>query len=97
MWFWKKKVPTETVEKRKPRIWSIPPEHLEETIGLYDNMMEGLVATRLLPRYLFWRKILEIMPETSNFSVRVERAGGLRCIEIVEDMSAPLHGSTKRK
>jgi hypothetical protein len=91
--FWRKKQPVR--QKRKPKKWEIPKEHIIEILGLYDDMMcaarEALITrgahVRQLPRYLFWKKVIEVIPDVGNYSVNVERDGNRHCITIVETVA----------
>jgi hypothetical protein len=89
-----------TKKKKEPRSWRIPKEHLEEVLGLYDDMMArgqilntpfgtAISTKRELPRYLFWKKIFEVIPELSNLTIGldVKKVGFIHCIEIIEDIS----------
>ena len=98
MWFWRKKAvrqkAVEVRQKRKPREWSIPKEHAIEVIGLYDEMLNasrfvdgiGFLKTRHLPRYLFWQKLLEVVPEVKGCNIRIEPVNDSRCIKIIENV-----------
>ena len=95
MWPWRKKKAQEPVrQKRKPREWTIPKEHAVELIGLFDDMMAasrfvpgiGSLKSRHLPRYLFWQKAFEVLPEIEGFAVQVEPVKDYRCIKIVENV-----------
>jgi hypothetical protein len=94
MWFRRKKEAEPIRKKRKPKEWAIPPDKAAEIIGLYDDMMQaamlGLVAkgyARRLPRFLFWQRIIEIIPDVSGYPVQVENTGDRLCIKIVETVA----------
>ena len=79
--FWRKKVIDEK-PKFKPKEWQIPGEHVEAVLALYDAMMRK--PNRKLPRYLFWKKIQEILPEADNYDKHVVATSTLPCIKLVE-------------
>jgi hypothetical protein len=39
---------------------------------------------RLLPRYLFWQKVVEVLPEVRGFAMKVEETQDWRCLKLVE-------------
>ncbi|MFA5766897.1 MAG: hypothetical protein WC919_03175 [Candidatus Paceibacterota bacterium] len=93
MWFRRKKQEsTEPVrQKRKPREWTLPKDNLVDVLKLYDDMMSSIsiigptiTIRRLLPRYLFWQKIVEILPDTRGLSLKVEETKDWQCIKLVE-------------
>lgn len=81
MWF-RRKVQPPVRKKREPRTWSIPKEHAPEVLRLYDDMMKRI--HKVLPRYLFWQKIVEILDDTRGIAIRTERVSDWRCIRLVE-------------
>jgi hypothetical protein len=93
MWFRRKKQESaEPVrQKRKPREWSFPKESLIDILKLYDDMMSSIsiigpaiTLRRLLPKYLFWQKVVEILPETRGLAIKVEETKDWRCLKLVE-------------
>ena len=81
--FWrKKKIVTDDKPKFVPKEWAIPSEHIEEVLTLYDSMMRK--PTRKLRRYLFWKKIMEVLPETDGYDKHVVATAGLQCIKLVQ-------------
>ncbi|MCK9558105.1 MAG: hypothetical protein M0R50_08720 [Candidatus Cloacimonetes bacterium] len=80
MWPFKEKQPKR--KKRTPKEWAIPLKHVVELLGLYDTMISN--SPSLLPKYQFWSRLQEIIPETRNYPIRVEASGEIRCIKIVE-------------
>jgi uncharacterized protein YfcZ (UPF0381/DUF406 family) len=94
MWFRRKKKSEPVRKKRKPKEWAIPKDKAAEIIDLYDDMMQaamlGLVTNgyaRKLPRFLFWQKVLEVIPETRKYPVQVESTNNCFCIKIVETVA----------
>jgi len=91
MWFRRKKQEAKPIrQKRKPREWTFPKESLEDILRLYDDMMSSyyfvgnIVLRRLLPKYLFWQKVVEILPDTRGLSIQVEETKDWQCIKLVE-------------
>jgi len=93
MWFQRKK--QESVEpvrrKRKPREWLFPKENLIDILKLYDDMMSSITIIgstvtlkRLLPRYLFWQKVVEVLPEVRGFAIKAKETQDWRCLKLVE-------------
>ena len=89
MWPWRKKVKP-VRQKRKPREWSFPVDSLPEILALYDDMMSStysvgsLIRRRTLPRYTFWKRVGELIPDADGLSAKIEDVGDCRCIKLVE-------------
>jgi hypothetical protein len=93
MWFRRKKQEqTEPVrQKRKPREWSFQKDSLIDILKLYDDMMSSIsiigptiTLRRLLPKYLFWQKVVEVLPDTRGIAIKVEETKDWRCLKLVE-------------
>jgi hypothetical protein len=88
MWFRRKKESEPIRKKREPKEWEIPQDSAAEIIGLYDDMIRAALAprrcTRKLPRFLFWQKVVEIIPGIRGYPVQVEDTSDRFCIKIVE-------------
>jgi hypothetical protein len=96
MWFRKKKIVAEPIrKKRKPKEWDIPENKAAEIIGLYDDMIQAMtqgltvnpLCARRLPRFLFWQKVIEVIPDTRGYSVEVAQTNDRFCIKIIETVA----------
>jgi hypothetical protein len=87
MWFRRKKP---VRKKRNPKEWTIPKDQAIEIISLYDDMMQaaalGIASgyIRKLPQFLFWKKVVEAIPDVRGHAMRIESSGDRFCIKIVE-------------
>ena len=80
--FWRKKTTEPVRKKRTPKTWDIPKESLVEVIKLYDEM--NAAGPRILPRHLFWAKIVELLPDVPGSNVQAKPVGDLRSLIITE-------------